>query len=60
MKKEADNLEIRFTTLQWNKESPMIGTSIGDENFQTQGRALDYYASMGWSYEGEGQNIGCV
>jgi hypothetical protein len=38
----------------------MIGTCTWNENFQTQGGALDCYASMGWSYEGEGQNIGCV
>jgi hypothetical protein len=37
----------------------MIGTYIGDEIFLTQGGALDYCASTGWSCEG-GQNPGYV
>jgi hypothetical protein len=42
------------------REFPLIGTGTWDGNFQTQRGALDYYASMGWSCEGKGQNIGCV
>jgi hypothetical protein len=38
----------------------MIGIGKWDKKFQTQGGASDYCASMGWSCEGEGQNIGCV
>jgi hypothetical protein len=29
------------------KQFPMISTCIGNEKFQTQGRALDYYALTG-------------
>jgi hypothetical protein len=38
----------------------MIGIGVRDKKFKTQGGTSNYYVSMGWSYEGERQNLGYV
>jgi hypothetical protein len=38
----------------------MIGIGTGDKKFKTQGGTSNYYVLVGWSCEGEGQNLGYV
>lgn len=49
LEKKVDNLEIRFATLQQDKESFQRHVQVQETNFETQGGNLEYCASKGCS-----------